>query len=278
MNSKKLIQDFKPTDFRVEELVIKVKDGDIKLPKFQRPFVWTRLDVLKIFDSIYSGYPIGSILLWYSSEKLASEDRNFDAVPDSHILRNISASSGLGIHKEAINKLRDHKPDELQQASHSTADAYKLAVDFLVDQLLISSYGYLPYGVQLTFLVEFFRLCPSPDIKQRELLKNWFGDTSFSRHFGRSNTGQQTQDIKLIRNFARRKTDKLEVEERIKYKGFLEEAFRLNKASSKSFGLFLAHNRPKSLLNGVQINTQRALSLVNKHEYHHIFPTTYLKG
>lgn len=65
--------DPKPEVLRIEELVLKVKTGDIKLPKFQRPFVWKKKDILSLLDSIYKGYPIGSILLWFTKEKLASE-------------------------------------------------------------------------------------------------------------------------------------------------------------------------------------------------------------
>ena len=49
--------------------------GDIKLPKFQRPFVWNKEDILKLLDSVYKGYPIGSILLWLTNQKLANERR-----------------------------------------------------------------------------------------------------------------------------------------------------------------------------------------------------------
>ena len=35
--------------------------------------MWKRKEVLRLLDSIYKGYPIGSILLWNTSEKLASE-------------------------------------------------------------------------------------------------------------------------------------------------------------------------------------------------------------
>ena len=67
--------DPKPEILRIEELVIKVKQGDIKLPKFQRPFVWKKDDILKLLDSVYNGYPIGSILLWLTTQKLASENK-----------------------------------------------------------------------------------------------------------------------------------------------------------------------------------------------------------
>jgi hypothetical protein len=47
--------------------------GDVVLPKFQREFVWTRQQVLDLLDSVAKNYPIGSILLWQSTQELASE-------------------------------------------------------------------------------------------------------------------------------------------------------------------------------------------------------------
>lgn len=67
------IKDPKPEIMRLEELALLVKSGEIKLPRFQRPFVWKEADMLKLLDSLYKGYPIGSILIWNSSQKLKSE-------------------------------------------------------------------------------------------------------------------------------------------------------------------------------------------------------------
>jgi hypothetical protein len=47
--------------------------GDIILPEFQRPFVWKRKQILELLDSIFKNYPIGSMLVWESSQKLASK-------------------------------------------------------------------------------------------------------------------------------------------------------------------------------------------------------------
>src|SRR5436309_261164 len=69
------IKEPKPETLRIEELVDRVKQGDIRIPKFQRPFVWQRRAVIELFDSVYRQYPIGSILLWLTHEKLASERR-----------------------------------------------------------------------------------------------------------------------------------------------------------------------------------------------------------
>jgi hypothetical protein len=62
---------------RLEQLVQDIRRGDIRLPKFQRPFVWDRDDMLNLWDSIYNSYPIGSVLLWHSSERLKSEREIF---------------------------------------------------------------------------------------------------------------------------------------------------------------------------------------------------------
>lgn len=47
----------------VEDLVSQVKKGKVRIPSFQRGLQWTSNDVLKLFDSIYKGYPIGSLLM-----------------------------------------------------------------------------------------------------------------------------------------------------------------------------------------------------------------------
>lgn len=68
-----LKRDPKPEIQRLEELALSVRSGEVKLPKFQRPFVWKQADILKLLDSIYKGYPIGSLLMWNSSQILTSE-------------------------------------------------------------------------------------------------------------------------------------------------------------------------------------------------------------
>lgn len=50
--------------FRVEELLTYARAGRIRVPLFQRAFKWERDDVRKLLDSIWRGYPIGTLLLW----------------------------------------------------------------------------------------------------------------------------------------------------------------------------------------------------------------------
>jgi len=49
---------------RAGELVYLAEKGQIRIPRFQRPFRWERTDVVRLFDSLLRGYPIGNLLMW----------------------------------------------------------------------------------------------------------------------------------------------------------------------------------------------------------------------
>ncbi len=46
------------------ELVSAAKSGEVRSPAFQRDFRWGEREVRDLFDSIWRGFPIGSLLLW----------------------------------------------------------------------------------------------------------------------------------------------------------------------------------------------------------------------
>jgi len=48
----------------VEDLVEKTMGGLVRVPSFQRGLNWQAKDVVGLLDSVYRGYPIGSLLLW----------------------------------------------------------------------------------------------------------------------------------------------------------------------------------------------------------------------
>ena len=48
----------------IPELIGQAREGFIRIPHFQRPFVWDASDVRRLFDSIYRGFPIGTVILW----------------------------------------------------------------------------------------------------------------------------------------------------------------------------------------------------------------------
>jgi len=44
--------------------------GRIKIPKFQRDFVWSKGQTAKLIDSIIKGFPIGTFIFWKTFEEL----------------------------------------------------------------------------------------------------------------------------------------------------------------------------------------------------------------
>lgn len=50
--------------FAVEDLVKKFLAGQIRVPSFQRALKWGAKDVQRLLDSVYRGFPIGSLLMW----------------------------------------------------------------------------------------------------------------------------------------------------------------------------------------------------------------------
>ena len=60
----------KPDSKEYSELISEVKSGIIKVPKFQREFIWSIEKTAKLLDSILKGYPIGTFILWETSERL----------------------------------------------------------------------------------------------------------------------------------------------------------------------------------------------------------------
>lgn len=57
----------------LNDLITSIKSGEIKVPQFQRPFVWRVEQALNLLDSIGNNYPMGSLLLWRTTDKLAVE-------------------------------------------------------------------------------------------------------------------------------------------------------------------------------------------------------------
>lgn len=58
---------FKTVDYSVSKLIAEVESGEVGLPEIQRPFVWKRSKVRDLFDSMYSGFPVGYLLFWANS-------------------------------------------------------------------------------------------------------------------------------------------------------------------------------------------------------------------
>ncbi|MXW13409.1 MAG: DUF262 domain-containing protein [Rhodothermaceae bacterium] len=51
------------------KLMERIVSGKIRVPKFQRPFIWRQNDIFALLESVYMGFPIGSILVWETEQE-----------------------------------------------------------------------------------------------------------------------------------------------------------------------------------------------------------------
>jgi hypothetical protein len=60
------------TALSIEDLLDLVRRGEVRVPEFQRSLQWKAKDVRDLLDSIYRGYPIGTLLFWKKEAPAAS--------------------------------------------------------------------------------------------------------------------------------------------------------------------------------------------------------------
>ena len=59
-------------DKNFAQIVSEIRTGQVKIPQFQRRFVWDVKASAKLLDSIIKGYPIGTFIYWRTDEELRS--------------------------------------------------------------------------------------------------------------------------------------------------------------------------------------------------------------
>lgn len=55
---------YKKTEYPLKKLLLDIQSGHLALPDLQRPFVWPDTKVRDLLDSMYRGFPIGTLLFW----------------------------------------------------------------------------------------------------------------------------------------------------------------------------------------------------------------------
>ena len=58
----------------------RIESGEIRIPAFQRDFVWNERQIIELLESVYKGYPIGSVLFWKVDEQVLQIEQN-DNIP-----------------------------------------------------------------------------------------------------------------------------------------------------------------------------------------------------
>jgi uncharacterized protein with ParB-like and HNH nuclease domain len=68
----------------IVDAVKRVQTGDLVLPAIQREFVWEEPQIIRLFDSVLRGYPIGSFLSWKVSARTVGDFRFYGFIKNYH--------------------------------------------------------------------------------------------------------------------------------------------------------------------------------------------------
>src|ERR1700687_4835049 len=66
----------KRESIKVRDLVNEYRSGRIVIPEFQRDYVWKAGKAPRLMDSLYRGFPVGSLLLWHSPDKVTARRKD----------------------------------------------------------------------------------------------------------------------------------------------------------------------------------------------------------
>lgn len=64
---------YRDSGYTLSFLIEDIKRGNIALPDIQRPFVWKDAQVRDLFDSMYRGYPVGTLMFWETGAEIGTK-------------------------------------------------------------------------------------------------------------------------------------------------------------------------------------------------------------
>ncbi len=76
--------ELETTSLSIGALADRVQEGALELPEIQRSFVWNRPQVRDLLDSLYRGFPVGTLLFWRAVDLDYSRDIESEAAHGSN--------------------------------------------------------------------------------------------------------------------------------------------------------------------------------------------------
>jgi hypothetical protein len=63
---------YRDTGYSLTHLLEDIQHGNLALPDIQRPFVWSSTKIRDLFDSMYRGYPAGTLMFWETGAEVGT--------------------------------------------------------------------------------------------------------------------------------------------------------------------------------------------------------------
>ena len=206
------------------------------------------------------------------------ERKDFDTIEQSTILKVLSAIHSSSVQREAILQLRGLEAAKLDSLVTMARGGLERAVDLLVTDCRVHSLDFLPYEAHIVILATV--LADRNTLSGDEVVRarQWFWRSAFSERFKGASESYVSRGITQASRF-------ISSEDGIPDdfgdiptgRNLRRLGFRKNGAGSRAFSLAMGKRQPLNITNGAAIDTFAALSVYNKHQFHHIYPQAFLK-
>lgn len=195
----------------------------------------------------------------------------------------LKCCSGIIRGETSPNIIMSLTGEEVRLNFEKIRNGIKGAIEFLKDQLKVHSLDWLPYPSMIISLSGFFATNKVGgksynDIQRKQLIK-WFWKSNFSRRYSAAIQDRHKQDIALMKAWAENDmTKSSDFPCSIETQYFTQSAFNVGTVNTKTFVLMLANSNPRSFISGASVRLGDVLKIVNRNEFHHIFPKKYLEN
>ena len=172
------MQHPEPQTLQYATLLSDITTGKVKIPQFQRDFVWTLDKSAKLIDSILHGYPIGTFILWHTKEQLRSvKNLGGATLPDTpkgeyadQVLDGQQRLTSLYASIKGLKVVRDAGPKEANDKKVAKVDDFRaICVDLgpgpddeyaLVKHVKPDDDRFIPVCDLLNFGSKLYKQCP----------------------------------------------------------------------------------------------------------------------
>jgi hypothetical protein len=267
------------TKYRIPVVTLKELTIQEVCPIFER--INSSGTKLSIYDLMVAATWSERFDLNHHVEKIANslKNKSFDKIERDTILKCLAAVQFKSVKQDQIIELRGLEEQPMQQLVDHVSEGLLQAVDLLSTEFGIYSWDFLPYEALLIIMC---RLCYEGVVasgQRMTRLRQWFWRSAFSERYRVGGENFVSKDIGLVSEFVSGKHGSADdfgavSEDKLRW---MKLQFRSNNSVSRAFILALASRHPRSLITGRAIDTTQALSKYNRKEFHHIYPTAYLK-
>ncbi|MCY3580480.1 MAG: DUF262 domain-containing protein [bacterium] len=121
---------YRTTTYSLQSLIEDIRQGRIGLPEIQRPFVWKPIQARDLLDSMYRGYPVGTLLFWDTGAEagLRQIDNDRESVPRMAIVdgqQRLTSLYAILTRRPVVDKNFQHK--EIKIAFSPTLERFEVS-------------------------------------------------------------------------------------------------------------------------------------------------------